>query len=339
MCRSLGWLSDDNFRSSPMADIETLTKFHDASYVEALQSSSNSGKVTIRERENYNYGNMENPIFKGVFERAATTVGGSILAAQIAMEGRTAFHPAGGTHHGRREKASGFCYFNDPVFAILTLLNEGCEKILYVDIDAHHGDGVATAFGEEPRVSCISIHEENRWPYSGGMDEQQQGECNIAVPQGLNDSEFSHIMERIVLPYAEQRQPEAMVITCGADGLLGDPLSKMGLSNQALWQAVTELIDRCSVNIVLGGGGYNPWTTIRCWTGLWGRLSDFALPESLPGPAQEILRSFDSDLIDEEDREAEWFECLQDPAQTGAIRPEVVGRIDLLCSYHLGKLE
>ena len=339
MCRLLGWLSEENFQQSPMADIKTLTKFHDDAYVSTLRSSSKSGKVAIETREKYNFGNMENPIFKGVFERASTTVGGSILAAQIAMTETTAFHPAGGTHHGRPDKASGFCYFNDPVFSILTLLDEGCGKILYVDLDAHHGDGVAAAFCEESRVTCISVHEENRWPYSGGMDEQSTGLCNIAVPTGLNDQEFSHIVESIILAYADTWRPEAIVITCGADGLKDDPLSKMGLSNQALWKAVGDLVDRSSVNIVLGGGGYNPWTTIRCWTGLWAKLAGYALPDSLPEPARAILGSFDSDLIDEEDRDPEWFERLQDPVQKGSVRPGVAERVKILRNYHLAKTD
>src|SRR5207344_3103305 len=104
------------------------------------------GNVNAEERTRYGLGTMENPLFPGLFERAATSVGGSILAAQLALEGRVAFHPAGGTHHGRPGRASGFCYFNDPVFAVLTLLRAGLERVLYVDLDAHHGDGVQDAF-------------------------------------------------------------------------------------------------------------------------------------------------------------------------------------------------
>ncbi|MEE9432674.1 MAG: acetoin utilization protein AcuC [Sphingorhabdus sp.] len=335
ICRLMGWLSDENFRASPMADIATLTKFHDAAYVEALQVSSAAGKVPINAREKYNFGNMENPIFKGVFERASTTVGGSILAAQIAMNGQTAFHPAGGTHHGQRDKAHGFCYFNDPVFAILKLLDEGCDKVSYIDIDAHHGDGVEAAFAAEPRVSFLSVQEEGRWPYSGTMQDQAPQTCNVPVPRGLNDQEFEQIMERLVLPYIEQWQPAALVITCGADGLADDPLSKMGLSNGALWDAVLSLVERCKTNIVLGGGGYNPWTTMRCWAGLWGLLSGFDLPDSLPEPVRAILRKFDSDIIDEEDRQPDWIDRLRDPAQEGTVRDEITDRINLLRGVHL----
>ena len=336
ICRILDWLPDEAFRASPMADIDTLTKFHDAAYVGALRFSSDMGKVSIENREQYNFGNMENPIFKGVFERASTTVGGSILAAKLALAGQTTFHPAGGTHHGQRDKAHGFCYFNDPVFAIRTLLDEGCDKVSYIDIDAHHGDGVETAFASEPRVSFLSVHEENRWPYSGAMQDQAPQICNLPVPPGLNDQEFEQIMDRLILPYIEQWKPEAMVITCGADGLKDDPLSKMGLSNGSLWNAVLNMVEHCETNVVLGGGGYNPWTTMRCWAGLWGLLSGFDLPDSLPEPVRAILHKFDSDIIDEEDRQPDWFDRLQDPLQEGLIRDEVADRINLLRRIHLG---
>ncbi len=323
MCRDLGWLPETLFRRSPVADMATLTRYHDADYASALKAADLRGKATIADRDAYNFGTMENPLFKGVFNRAATTVGGSILAAQLALQGHTAFHPSGGTHHGQPDKAHGFCYFNDPVFSIFTLLDAGLERVLYVDIDAHHGDGVEQAFQNEPRVSTLSIHEEKRWPYSGTAQDQAPGQINIPVPQGLNDSEFDYIFERCVRPYCEVFCPQAIVITCGADGLKHDPLSKMGLSNTALWRAVTQLRDMTDVCVVLGGGGYNPWTTVRCWVGLWGQFAGFEMPDILPEPAQKILRAFDSDLIDEEDRDSRWITHLADPPNSGSVRSEI----------------
>src|SRR5690606_37637711 len=124
-----------------------------------------------------------NPLFPGLFERAATSVGGSILAARLALEGRIAYHPAGGTHHGRPDRASGFCYFNDPAFAILALLEAGLERVLYVDLDAHHGDGVQDAFAADERVHTVSIHEAGRWPGTGAASDTGDGRaCNLPVP-------------------------------------------------------------------------------------------------------------------------------------------------------------
>ena len=206
-----------------------------------------------------------------------------MLAAELALEGHVVFHPSGGTHHGRPDRASGFCYFNDPVFALLTLLEHGLERLLYVDLDAHHGDGVQDAFADDPRVLTVSIHEEKRWPHSGLVDDRARGGArNLPVPAGFNDDELGFLMREAVLPLADAFAPQAVVVTCGADPLAGDPLSKLELSNVALWQAVESLVQLTQRSVVLGGGGYNPWTVVRCWSGLWGRLSGREIPAGLP---------------------------------------------------------
>ena len=175
ICEMLGWFDPKQFRESPQADEEQLRQFHHADYIEAIRQADRKGSVDKEIRDRYRIGTMENPLFPGLFRRASTAVGGSILAAELAMEGNTVFHPSGGTHHGRPERASGFCYFNDPVFAVLTFLNRGLERILYVDLDAHHGDGVQDAFADDPRVMTVSIHEERRWPHSGLVDDRAGG--------------------------------------------------------------------------------------------------------------------------------------------------------------------
>ncbi|MDQ1344576.1 MAG: acetoin utilization protein AcuC, partial [Pseudomonadota bacterium] len=112
-------------------------------------------------------------------------------------------------------------------------------------------------------------------------------------------------------------------ITCGTDALAGDPLSRMALSNGALWSAVERLTGFAAPAVVLGGGGYNPWTLARCWTGLWGRLSGREIPVVLPAEAQLILRSLDCDLIDDDDVEPAWLETLADDPRPGPVRPAV----------------
>jgi acetoin utilization protein AcuC len=267
---------------------------------------------------------MENPLFPGLFERAATSVGGSIRAGELALEGRIAFHPAGGTHHGRPDRASGFCYFNDPVFAILALLQGGAERVLYVDLDAHHGDGVQDAFEKEPRVRTISIHERGRWPHTGDVSDTGRGRaCNLSVPAALNDIEFAVLLDRVVLPLARRAAPRAVVITCGADALDGDPLSSMALSNVALWSAVERLTALAPAAVVLGGGGYNPWAVARYWTGLWGRLSGRDIPATLPPDARAILLRLRCDLIDEDHVCAEWLATLADEPHEGTMRDEI----------------
>ena len=324
LCGCLGWLDAAELRMSRIASVAELTAFHDAAYVAALRASDDAGRVEPAVRERHGFGNFENPLFRGVFERAATAVGGSILAAELALEGRVAFHPAGGTHHGRHDRASGFCYFNDPVFAIRRLLEADVARVLYVDLDAHHGDGVQDAFLDEPRVRVVSIHEQGRWPYSGAADDVGHGYArNLPVPAGFNDSELEFLLDAVLMPFAAAYAPEAVVVTCGTDALAGDPLSGLALSNVALWEAVERVIGDTGPAVVLGGGGYNPWTLARCWTGLWGRLSGRQIPSQLPADAQRVLRSLHCDLVDDEDVEAAWFAGLADAPRPGPVRDEV----------------
>jgi acetoin utilization protein AcuC len=323
LTRILGWLSDDNFRACDPASVERLLEFHDRAYVKALQHADARGRVEREIRDQYQIGTLENPLFKGLFDRAARTVGGSILAAELALEGHTVFHPSGGTHHGRADRACGFCYFNDPVFAIRTLLDAGIGQVYYVDLDAHHGDGVEIAFFDEPRVTTLSIHEDYRWPYSGSTSYPEERAFNVPVAKGFNDSELEHVMENAVLPLAERVRAEALVICCGADCLAGDPLSTMMLSNVALWQAVDELLGLELPTVIVGGGGYNPWTVTRYWTGLWGRISGQQVPDALPQRAVELLRDMECDLVDEEDVDVSWYNKLADTPNPGPVRESV----------------
>jgi acetoin utilization protein AcuC len=310
LCRILGWLDEGNYAESVMADEALLTRFHAPDYVAAVKTVSATGRATREERETYALGTMENPVFTGLFERASSSVGGSVMAARMALAGHLAYHPAGGTHHGRRDRASGFCYFNDPVFAILTLLDGGLTRVAYVDLDAHHGDGVEDAFAGDARVTCISVHEEKRWPGTG----QGHGAHarNFPVPRGFSDSQLAGVMAEGVLPALQAFAPEAVVITCGADGLAGDPLSGMMLSNDALWDAVMQMVNAAPRAVVLGGGGYNPWTTVRCWVGLWARLNGFAIPHRLPDEATKILSALTCDLVDDDEMNPAWLTTLSD---------------------------
>jgi acetoin utilization protein AcuC len=328
LARILGWLDEDNFRASSPATVQQLLEFHDRAYLKALQYADSAGRVSAGVRNRYQIGTLENPLFPGLFERAAMTVGGSIFAAELALEGHVAFHPSGGTHHGRPDRACGFCYFNDPVFGILTLLGAGLENVLYVDLDAHHGDGVELAFFEDERVTTVSVHEDYRWPYSGSTSYPDEKAFNLPVPRGVNDSEFEYLVENAILPLAGSNPPEAIVICCGADCLAGDPLSTMMLSNGALWDAVDRLLAFEVATVVVGGGGYNPWTLTRYWTGLWGRINDFVIPEQLPPEAVELLRGMECDLVDDEDIDEAWLTSMADSPYPGAVRDSIKSLAD-----------
>ena len=331
LCEALGWLEAAEVRDCPPAGVRRLSEFHGAEYIAALRAAEAAGCATIEARERFGIGTRENPVFPGLFARAAATVGGSVLAAELALDGHLVFHPAGGTHHGRPDRASGFCYFNDPVFALRRLAAHGLERILYVDLDAHHGDGVQDALRDDQRMHTVSIHEAGRWPHSGGADDRGGGRSlNFPVPRGFNDSELRFLLHAAVLPYARWLRPEALVITCGADGLAGDPLCRLGLSNTALWDAVLRLVAMAPAVVVLGGGGYNPWTVARCWTGLWARLSGRRIPRRLPLRARRILRGLSCDLIDEESIDPQWLSTLEDAPRNGPVRQAVADLVPRL---------
>ena len=326
----LGWLDENHFRESRPATVEQLIEFHSRAYVRALQYANATGKVDPEVRDRYQVGTFENPLFPGLFERASMTVGGSILSAELASRGHVVFHPTGGTHHGRVDRASGFCYFNDPVFAILTFLHEGSRNVLYIDLDAHHGDGVEEAFLDEPRVTTLSLHEAERWPFSGTSSRPAAGVYNLAVPPGINDSEFEFLVDHAVMPLEDELRPDALVLCCGADCLAGDPLSKMELSNVALWDAVDGLSDKGLPTVILGGGGYNPWTVTRYWAGMWGRISGREFPERLPEAAIQYLGNMECDLVDEEDVLDAWLTTLADCPNPGPVRDEIRSLVPLL---------
>jgi acetoin utilization protein AcuC len=324
LCKSLGWLNDEQTRICSLPEVETLARFHSRDYLMALEDASERMTASPEVRARFNLGTMECPVFPGLWQRARASVGGAIAAASIALDGALPFHPAGGTHHGRPDRASGFCYLNDPVFAILTLLDAGLERVLYVDLDAHHGDGVQDAFAGDARVMTISIHEAGRWPGTGTLDDRGGGNAfNMPVPRGLNDCELEALIDDAVLPLAHHFQPSACVTTCGVDALAGDPLSGLALSNGALVSAVEALVALGKPTVVLGGGGYNPWTLARAWTALWGRLDGRAAPERLPPAARTVLQQLDCDLVDEDDRDPAWFETLIDERNDGPVREEI----------------
>ena len=336
LIEALGWRDESAVFEPGLPDRGILERFHDPAYLDAFEQAATANLASPVDRRDFNLGTMECPIFPGLWDRARATVGGSILAAQLAQDGYVVFHPGGGTHHGRPNRASGFCYLNDPVFAIQTLLDAGTPQVVYVDFDAHHGDGVQDLLAADERVTFISIHEEGRWPGTGRLDDRLGGRAfNIMVPRGLNDSEFEHLVDRVALPMIDRQKPGGMVMTLGADALQGDPLSAMMLSNGALWRAAEACIARTDHAVVLGGGGYNPWTTTRLWAGLWGRLCGNELPNILPEQGRLILEGLECDLIDPEDREVQWLTTICDGPNPGPVRPVIAAIVRQLMPEEL----
>jgi acetoin utilization protein AcuC len=329
LCSAMGWLHPDLMRQAPLAPRSTLERFHTADYLDALELSARTMLATPAVRARWNLGTLECPLFAGLWDRARASVGGSLLAAELALQGYLAFHPGGGTHHGRPDRASGFCYLNDPVFTILRLLDAGLERVLYLDLDAHHGDGVEAAFVADERVTLVSIHEEGRWPGTGAIVTHGDGRVlNLPVPRHINDDEYMFVVRELCHRQLERFRPEAVVITCGADVLKGDPLTSMDVSNAALWVAVETSISLSERAVVLGGGGYNPWTTARLWAGLWARMSGREIPAQLPTSARRVLARLASDLVEEDDRDPAWFASIADLPNRGPIRAQIHDVID-----------
>ncbi len=322
MCCILDWFTPDQLLEPELASRSVLETYHERQYIDEFFRAAVELKVDANTREKFGLGTMECPLFEGIWDRATASIGGAILAAEQALDGKLVFHPAGGTHHSLKGRASGFCYFNGPVFAIQTLLQKGLDRVCYVDLDAHHGDGVEAAYMKDPRVQLLSVHEQNRWPYTGATSRPHNNCFNLSIPSQVNDTEFEFLIDQGLFPQIESWKPEALVITCGADVLEGDPLSSMALSNVAVWNSIRKLQSLTPHTIILGGGGYNPWGVIRCWSGLWAQLAGYGIPEKLPIAVRNLLKNLDCDLIDQEEIKSDWLETLQDKENDGPIRAE-----------------
>jgi acetoin utilization protein AcuC len=333
LCRALGWL-EDAYIDSPRATPADLARFHDPAYIAAVAAAEAAGAVPDDVAKRHHLGINGNPIFDGMFRRPATACGGGMLAARLLMAGQyqTIYAPGGGQHHARPDRASGFCFFNEPVLTILSLLDHGAERVLYLDLDAHHGDGVQDAFVADPRVMTVSIHEAGRWPMARGEAETGPGSPadrggglarNLPVPAGFNDSELDYLIEAAVLPLIAEFAPDAVYLQGGCDALADDPQSKLALSNAAVWRAVAAVANVAPRLIVSGGGGYNPYAVGRCWSGLWATLSGRDVPARLPADAEACLRGVVWHHRLGRTAPAHWFETLADAPRPGAVRSEI----------------
>ena len=320
----MGWLPDQVYIDSPMASDQAIARFHNPDYIAALRRAEAAQSVSPEDRQRFRIGADSNPVYPEIFRRPATSAGGVMLAARLTVQGGIVHCPGGGTHHGRPARASGFCYLNDPVLGLLTWLDLGLHNIVYLDIDAHHGDGVQDAFHDDDRVLTISIHEAGRWPFTGPADDRAGGTArNFPVPRGFNDTEMRYLIQEAVIPLIKARRPQAIMLQCGADGLEEDPLSRLSLSNNAHWAIAAAMKRLAPRLIVLGGGGYNPYSVGRCWAGIWATLNDIPVPRAVPEAAQAILRSLKYNRAAGRTPPAHWLTTLRDMPREGAVRGEI----------------
>lgn len=332
LSRALGWLPPEQFITAPRAKPKALTVWHTPDYIDALQRIEADQKATAQDTKRHDLGTVTNPVYPEIYRRPATAAGGSLLAGELLRDGGVIYNPPGGTHHGMPDRANGFCYLNDPVLAMISLRRNGVRRIAYIDIDAHHCDGVAVGFHGDPECLMISVHEERLWPRTGVLADDAGGSAvNLPVPRGLNDSEMAFIRESLIVPQVAAFRPDAIVLICGADGVEEDPLAHLSLSNNAHWAVVDALMGMAPRLLVLGGGGYNPWSVGRLWTGVWATLNGHEVPQELPEPAVSVLRAlrFDGNRRGKNPPE-HWFTTLRDPPREGLIRDEIKDRVQYL---------
>ena len=275
--KSNGLLNGDNRSVIPPepADRLVLKKFHTAHYINCLHRAGR-GRFNV-EALNMGIGSQDCPVFKGVYEYAALATGATLVGAEHILKGDIdiVFNPSGGFHHAGPEKAAGFCYINDMALGCITLAEQGM-RVLYLDVDVHHGDGVAYAFYDRSDVMTISLHQNPKtlFPGTGFVDEigegQGEGYCvNIPLPIGTYDQIYMKAFEHLVLPLIEVYNPDVIVFELGADGLAGDPLANLQLTNNVYADVINHLLNFEKPILATGGGGYHIGNTVRAWALAW----------------------------------------------------------------------
>jgi acetoin utilization protein AcuC len=318
-----GWLPAARYYEAGVASVPELCRFHEADYVAALMRAEAEQDLPTELRQKYRIGADANVIHPAVFRRPAISVGGALLAAGLTEHGGVVHAPGVGNHHGRPGRASGFCFVNDVALLILRWRDMGIRRIVYLDLDAHHGDGVEDAFADEPDVLTISVHEAGRWPRTGVASEPAQGIYNFPVPAGFNDTELAALMARRIVPLIAAHEPEAVILLPGADALADDPMAKLNLSNNAIWGALRSVMGLAPRLVVLGGGGYNPFALARCWAGLWAVLNGLAVPEVLPAEVAAVLRAVQYFRPEGRNPPGHWLTTLRDAPNPGPISEAV----------------
>lgn len=254
---------------------DLIETFHAPRYLDVMIEAAR-GRMGVEGLE-MGLGTEECPVFAGMYEYAALACGATVEGARLILGGsrRIAFNPSGGYHHAGPEYASGFCYVNDVAIACL-MLARSVDRVLFLDIDVHHGDGVQNAFYDRRDVCTVSIHETGRtlFPGTGFEDEIGVGvgrgySINVPLPPGTYDEAYLRAFRAIVPPILAAYDPQAIVLEIGMDALAGDPLAHLNLTNNAYADAVALVLAADKPVLVTGGGGYHPRNTARGWALIW----------------------------------------------------------------------
>lgn len=272
----------------PEATEDDLLLFHTKEYLDVLRAAS--AGVSVPRSWHFGLGTGDNPIFEGVYAWSTLLTGASLEAARLLAAGETprAFNIAGGLHHAASSRASGFCYINDAAVAIRFLIDRGL-RVAYVDIDAHHGDGVQDAFYDTDQVLTISLHETGLtlFPGTGFPEEIGTGKgegfsVNVPLAPETDDEIFIWAFEETVPPLLETFRPDVVVTQLGIDAHRNDPLSHLRLTMQGFLRTVALLADSAPRWLALGGGGYHVGNVPRAWTAVWALMTGVDVPPELP---------------------------------------------------------
>ena len=258
---------------------EDVLLFHTPKYVEQVERMSDQG---------YGMLDPDTPVFNGAYEAALTVVGSVLDAVDRIVQGedQAAFIPIAGLHHARRNASAGFCIFNDCGIAVEALRQRhGLHRIAYVDIDAHHGDGLFYAYEADPDLVFADLHEDGRYLYPGtghahetGRGEAVGRKLNLPLPPGADDGIFFKLWPAVAA-FIEQSEPEFIILQCGADSLKGDPITTLAFTDAAHHHAAQTLYGiarRCGSKglLALGGGGYNRDNIAKAWTAVVRGISE-----------------------------------------------------------------
>ncbi|HEX8629523.1 MAG TPA: acetoin utilization protein AcuC [Catenuloplanes sp.] len=302
LARELGVLDRPEVRmlTPRPADDALLCLVHRPDYLQAVRAAPDDPFFS-----GYGLNTSDNPVFDGMHEASARVVGATVAAAESVWRGEStrAVNIAGGLHHAMAGRASGFCVYNDPAVAIARLLDLGAERVAYVDVDVHHGDGVQAAFYTDPRVLTVSIHESplalfpgTGFPEETGGAGAEGGAVNIALPAGTGDAGWLRAFHAVVPSVLRAFAPQVLFTQCGADSHRLDPLADLRLSvdgQRASYLALRALADElCDGRwVATGGGGYALVEVVpRAWTHLLAAVTGEPLdPATLTPPAWRRL--------------------------------------------------
>ncbi|XP_036858886.2 histone deacetylase 8 isoform X4 [Manis javanica] len=272
-----------------VASMEEMATFHTDAYLQHLQKVSQEGDDDHPDSTEYGLG-YDCPATEGIFDYAAAVGGATITAAQCLIDGmcKVAINWSGGWHHAKKDEASGFCYLNDAVLGILRLRRK-FDRILYVDLDLHHGDGVEDAFSFTSKVMTVSLHKFSPGFFPGTGDVSDVGlgkgryySVNVPIQDGIQDEKYYHICESVLKEVYIAFSPKAVVLQLGADTIAGDPMCSFNMTPVGLGKCLKYILQWQLATLILGGGGYNLANTARCWTYLTGVILGKTLSSEIP---------------------------------------------------------